>query len=76
MKLLFDFFGMLLMGDGLLSALHPRRHCLLWEVGPQPCRELVDELVEHPQMTRAAGVAEFLVGFWLASRQEGWSPLS
>lgn len=71
MKLLFDVFGMLLIGDGLLSALHPRRHCLLWEVGPEPCRRMVDEFVEHPELTRAAGAVEALLGFWLATRQEG-----
>ena len=71
MKQLLDVLGMLLIGDGLLSALRPRRHCLLWEVGPKPCRELIDEFAEHRQLTRAAGALELVVGLWLASRQEG-----
>ncbi len=65
-----DLFGMLLIGDGFLSALHPRRHCLLWEVGPAPCRKLVDEFAEHPSAARAAGVVELLLGLWLACDQE------
>jgi hypothetical protein len=72
MKLLLDVFGMLLIGDGLLSALHPRRHCRLWEVGPEPCKQLVDEFVKHPEMARAAGALELLLGVWLATREESW----
>jgi len=70
MKQMLDLFGMLLIGDGLLSMLHPRRHCLLWEVGPAPCRKLVDEFVEHPSAARVAGTLELLLGVWLAFGQE------
>ncbi len=70
MKQLLDVFGMLLIGDGLLTVLQPRRHCLLWEVGPEPCRQVIDEFATHPPLTRAAGALELLAGLWLASRQE------
>jgi hypothetical protein len=70
MKQLLDVFGMMLIGDGLLSVLHPRRHCLLWDVGPEPCRKLIGEFAEHTPLTRAAGALELVVGVWLASRQE------
>lgn len=70
MKQLLDLLGMILIGDGLLSVLNPRRHCLIWEVGPEACRHLVDEFAEHPRMTRVAGVLELLVGLWLATEQE------
>ncbi len=70
MKQLLDVFGMLLIGDGLLAVINPRRHCLLWEVGPQSCRDVIDEFADHPQMTRAVGAVELLLGVWLASEQE------
>jgi len=61
---------MLFVGDGLVSMIEPERHCLLWEVGPEPCRKVMDGLVEHPTMTRGLGLLEVLFGMWLASRQE------
>ncbi len=70
MKQLLNVLGMLLIGDGLLSIFHPRRHCGLWEVGPEPCRKMVDEFVEHPEMARVAGLVELLLGLWLACEQE------
>jgi len=29
---LLETLGMLLIGDGILSLIAPKRHCLLWEV--------------------------------------------
>jgi hypothetical protein len=69
-KLLFDLFGMLLVGDGLLTLVHPKRHCLLWEIGPEPCRELIDQFVEHPSMARWAGLAEAITGVLIAESQQ------
>jgi hypothetical protein len=61
---------MLLIGDGAITAVQPKRHCLLWEIGPQSCRQFIDEFVEHPRLARAAGLLEVLAGFALAIRQE------
>jgi hypothetical protein len=69
-KLLFDFAGMLLAGDGILTLADPKRHCLLWEIGPKPCRELVDQFAQHPTMSRWVGVAEMLAGIALAEFQK------
>jgi hypothetical protein len=68
-KRLFDLLGMLLVGDGLLTLANPKRHCLLWEVGPKACRDLMEECAEHPTMTRWIGVAEALLGVALAEAQ-------
>lgn len=70
MKQLLDIFAMLLIGDGLLSVLRPRRHCLLWEVGPRSCRRAIDEFVEHPTLARGAGALEIGLGVLLAMHQE------
>ena len=65
-----DIFGMLLVGDGALTLLDPKRHCLLWEVGPGPCRDFVDEFVQHPTASRWVGLAEIVVGAWIAEQQK------
>ena len=67
---LLETLGMLLIGDGILSLIAPKRHCLLWEVGPELCRELIDEFAEHPAATRVVGAAEAALGIWLASHQQ------
>jgi hypothetical protein len=65
-----EFLGMLLIGDGLLSLISPKRHCLLWDIGPSPCRELIEEFSERPNLARAAGVLETFLGVLLASEQQ------
>jgi hypothetical protein len=73
-KRFLDFAGLLLIGDGLLTLIDPRRHCLLWEIGPEPCRKLMDDFVEHPKMSRWVGAAEILSGILLAQAQRPrWS---
>jgi uncharacterized protein YjeT (DUF2065 family) len=67
---LLELLGMLMIGDGLLSVVDPKRHCLLWEIGPDWCREMVDEFAEHPNAARGAGLVELVLGVLLASRQE------
>ncbi len=69
-KRLKELLGMMMIGDGMLSLLDPKRHCLLWEIGPPPCREFIDEFVQHPGLTRLLGAVELGLGVWLASRQE------
>ena len=67
---LFELLAMLMVGDGVLSLINPKRHCLLWRTGPKVWRNLADEFAEHPQMTRGLGVAEVATGIWLASEQK------
>lgn len=61
---------MLMVGDGVLSLINPRRHCLLWKIGPAVWRNLADEFAEHPQVTRGIGIASVAAGVWLASEQK------
>ncbi len=65
-----ELLGLLLVGDGILTAVDPKRHCLLWEVGPELVQEAMDEFARHPSVTRVVGAAEAIVGLWLASRQK------
>jgi len=65
-----EMFGLLMVGDGILSLFQPKRHCLLWEIGPKPCRELIDTFAQHPTATRWAGIAEAGLGLLLAAQQK------
>jgi hypothetical protein len=69
-KLLIDFAGLLLVGDGILTLADPKRHCLLYEIGPKPCRDLVDQFAQHPTMSRWAGLVEAIAGLLLAESQK------
>ena len=69
-KRLLELFGLLLIGDGILTVADPKRHCLLWEVGPKALRDLANEFVQHPTLSRMAGLAETIFGLLLAERQK------
>lgn len=70
MKRYLEFFGMLLLGDGLLTMLDTRRHCVLWEKGPKAWRQAVSAFADHPNASRMAGLFETALGFWLARQQK------
>ena len=61
--------AMMMIGDGLLGLVEPRRHCLLWKAGPAWWERTVEPFVEHPNMTRVLGAAELALGVWLAHRE-------
>ncbi|PYX29430.1 MAG: hypothetical protein DMG80_14560 [Acidobacteria bacterium] len=68
-KRLLEIAGFVLIGDGLMGLLRPRRHSLLWHFGPQLAKAVTEELAEHPQTARAIYAAELAVGVALASFQ-------
>jgi hypothetical protein len=61
--------AMLMVGDGILAVLEPRRHVKLWMDGPKPWRATMKPFVTRPGMTRVLGALELGLGVWLASRQ-------
>jgi hypothetical protein len=65
--------AMMMIGDGALGVLEPRRHMKLWEAGPDWWRSIVRPFAENSALTRCVGAAELVAGVWLA-RQQG--PLS
>lgn len=72
---LLELLGLMMIGDGVVSLMQPRRHCLLWKVGPDSCRQMMDTLADHPRFTRSLGLLETVAGMWIASQQEpkrGW----
>ena len=68
-KRLLELAGLILIGDGLMGLIFPRRHSLLWHVGPELAKAVTEELADHPQTARAIYAAELALGVALASTQ-------
>lgn len=64
-----EFAGLILIGDGLMGLLRPRRHSLLWHFGPQLAKAVTEELADHPSTARGIYAAELAAGVILASVQ-------
>jgi hypothetical protein len=68
-----ELIGMLMIGDGVLGLIEPRRHIGLWRRGPAPWQMMMDPFIDRPGLTRCIGAAEAILGLWLASRQgDSW----
>ena len=52
-----------------MGLLRPRRHSLLWHVGPQLAKAVTEELADHPQTARAIYAAELALGVVIATVQ-------
>ena len=61
--------GLILICDGLMSLLRPRRHSLLWHFGPELAKAVTEELSDHPKTSRAIHGAKVAAGLALASIQ-------
>jgi hypothetical protein len=68
-KRLLELAGLILIGDGLMGLLRPRRHSLLWHCGPELAKAVTEELADHPKTSRAIYAAELAAGIALASIQ-------
>ena len=62
--------AIVLIGDGAIGLLNPRRHSRLWKNGPQPYQKMMRFFIENPLALRALSVAEIALGYWLATRAE------
>lgn len=69
LKRALELGAFILIGDGLMGLLRPRRHSLLWHFGPQLAKAMTEELAEHPKTARAIYAAELAVGVAIASLQ-------
>jgi uncharacterized protein YjeT (DUF2065 family) len=68
-KRLLGLAGLILIGDGLMNFLRPRRHSLLWHLGPELAKAATEELADHPNTSRAVYAAEVALGIVLMSTQ-------
>lgn len=66
---LLELLAILMVGDGLLALLYPRRHLRLWRFGPRVYEEMVDWQIARPTITRLIGAGVLGAGLLLAERQ-------
>ena len=68
MRRIVELLAILMIGEGVLTLIAPRKHSLLWEFGPEGYRRAVEAFAEHPTLTRLVAAAETGLGLWLALR--------
>lgn len=61
-----EVLGLLMIGEGVVGMIHPRRYSLFWKRGPQWLRDTTEFLAEHAETTRVLCAAEIAAGLWLA----------
>ncbi|MGH3086494.1 MAG: hypothetical protein ACRDSJ_04155 [Rubrobacteraceae bacterium] len=66
-KRLLETFAIITIGDGVIEALAPREHSLLWQVGPG--KGVARFFAGNPKYMRLLGVSQIAFGIWLAMRQ-------
>lgn len=66
---LVELGAMVVIGDGMIGLVAPRRHSLLWRFGPESYRQLMESFAERPALVRGLAASEVGAGLWLASRQ-------
>ena len=68
MRRIAELVAMLMVGEGVLTFIAPRRHSLLWEFGPEGYKRAIETIAEHPTLSRLVAAAEPGLGIWLALR--------
>ncbi len=61
--------ALLMIGDGVAGFFKPRWHSLLWDVGPEPYRDVMKKFARDPETARWVYGAEIAVGLLIASQQ-------
>ncbi|MGI8669154.1 MAG: hypothetical protein ACR2J3_04805 [Aridibacter sp.] len=64
-----EILGLALLGEGIVGFLYPKRYSLLWKIGPEPLKEMMEKAAENPELMRAIYAAEAGLGLWLATNQ-------
>jgi len=64
------FAAMVLIGDGVMAVVHPRRDTEAWSTGPDWWKSLMESLHDRPGLTRAIGVGQIAAGIWWALTEE------
>lgn len=61
--------AILLVGDGLQTALRPRDKTLLWKKGPGAYRDAMQSFSERTTAARVFGLFVLGLGLWLVTKQ-------
>ena len=60
-----ELLAMILIGDGALNLIQPRRHTATWSCGPKLYKNAARKLETHPGITRGLDLALMAMGFLL-----------
>jgi hypothetical protein len=63
-----ESLAILMVGDGVIAALMPRRHVMLWSFGPDWWTGFVRAASERPWAIRASALVAAGTGLWWAWR--------
>jgi hypothetical protein len=66
MRRVLELLAMLMIGEGVLALIAPRRHSLIWDFGPEGFRRAIEGYAEHPTLARVVAAGEAGLGVWLA----------
>jgi hypothetical protein len=64
-----EIAAIMMIGEGIVGALIPRRYMSLWEFGPKRYRKFIKASAKRPNLVRIASAAEAGLGIWWALRQ-------
>jgi hypothetical protein len=64
------FAAMVLIGDGVMAIVHPRRDAAAWSTGPKWWQTLMESLHDRPGLTRVIGATQIAAGIWWALSDE------
>jgi hypothetical protein len=64
------FAAMVLIGDGVMALVHPKKDANAWKTGPKFWRDAMHGLSKRPALTRAIGVAQIIGGVLWALQQD------
>lgn len=64
-----ELLGLMMIGEGVVGSIRPRRYSLFWKVGPKWLRDSVETLAEHRAASRLLCLGEIAAGLWLALRE-------
>jgi hypothetical protein len=67
-NLITELLAAVLVGDGVLSFVSPRRYLLAVEFGPEAYKRALEELAERTPLTRLLALGQVGLGLFIASR--------
>lgn len=61
-----EMVAILLIGDGVVALMAPRRLSRFWQVGPKPYQDFMETFIQRPGLTRGVSLGQVALGVWLA----------
>lgn len=68
-KRIAEVIGLAMLGEGIIGIFAPKKYSLLWEIGPEPIRDIMRKAAENPEKARLIYAAEAGLGLCLAISQ-------